>query len=260
MSESEYLVQVRGLQKRFHVRREEGATLKRAAMRLFRPYPHEPFWALKGVDIAVKAGEMVGLIGVNGSGKSTLLRIIGGVYVPTVGEVAVTGEVGVLFELESGFHGELSGKDNIFLSGALMGYSRAQVTEALPRVVETSELADFLAVPVKAYSSGMKFRLGFGLAMAFDPQVLLVDEVLAAADEAFQRRTYRRLEEFRDGGSAVIMVSHELDAVRRHCDRVIWLHGGEVRADGPTSAVLDEYLGSLEAEQTTRPGAPPATG
>lgn len=247
MSDSGYVLEVRELHKRFSVRREQQATLKRALLRLLRPYPHEPFWALRGVDVCVSGGEMVGLVGVNGSGKSTLLRVIGGIYRATAGEILINGQVGGLFELETGFSLELSGLDNIFLSGALMGYGRDDITRALPDVAEMSELGEFLEVPVKTYSSGMKFRLGFGIAMAFRPELLLVDEVLASADEAFQRTAYRRLREFQENGSAVIMVSHELDAVAAHCNRVVWLSKGLVIMDGPTDSVLDAYLESVDA-------------
>lgn len=245
MSETECLLEVEGLHKRFHVRHEGRTSIKHMVVRLLRPYPHEPFWALKGVSLGVRGGEIVGLVGVNGSGKSTLLRIIAGIYVPTEGEVTVRGHIGALFELEAGFNVELTGLENIFLSGLLMGYKRDEITEALPYTRETSELAEFLDVPVKLYSSGMKFRLGFAIALAFNPQILLVDEVMAAADEAFQRTVYRSLEEARDRGSAIVIVSHELDAVRRHCDRVVWLSQGEILGDGPTDEVLEMYLSSV---------------
>lgn len=247
MSDRGYVLQVRDLEKRFSVRREQQATLKRALLRLLRPYPHEPFWALRGVDLNVSGGEMVGLVGVNGSGKSTLLRVIAGIYRATAGNIEINGQVGGLFELETGFSLELSGIDNIFLSGALMGYGRDEISVVLADVAEMSELGEFLEVPVKTYSSGMKFRLGFGIAMAFRPELLLVDEVLAAADEAFQRTAYRRLREFQANGSAVIMVSHELDAVAAHCDRVVWLANGLVTMDGPTDTVLEAYLASVDA-------------
>ena len=242
MTDTDWLIRVEDLHKRFHVRREKAPSIKRMIVRLLRPYPHEILWALRGVNLTISPGHIVGLIGSNGSGKSTLLRVIGGVYVPTTGRVSVAGHVGVLFELESGFHGELSGMDNILLSGALMGYGRKAIQEALPRVLEISGLADFVNVPVKAYSSGMKFRLGFGIAMAFDPPIVLVDEVLAAADEGFQRSAYRWLEQCRDNGAAVVIVSHEMEAVRKHCDRVVWLADGQIRSEGPTEQVLDEYL------------------
>jgi ABC-type polysaccharide/polyol phosphate transport system ATPase subunit len=246
MSSPEYLVEVNNLKKQFVVRHEGRSSLKHMIVRLLRPYPHEPFWALKGVDLQVRGGEIVGLIGVNGSGKSTLLRIIAGIYVPTSGEVTVRGHVGAMFELESGFNLELTGVENALLSGLLMGYRRKDVVDALSLVEEASELDKFLDVPVKTYSSGMKFRLGFGIALAFRPEVLLVDEVMAAADEAFQRTVYERLHEFSDAGSAVTIVSHELDAVRKHCDRVAWVHEGLIRGVGPTEPMLEAYLAELD--------------
>ena len=245
MGETQYLHEVEDLRKRFHVRHESRTSIKQMVVRMLRPYPHEPFWALRGVSLRVRGGEIVGLVGANGSGKSTLLRVIAGIYVPTEGHVTVSGHVGSLFELEAGFNVELTGLENIFLSGLLMGYKRDEITEALPYMRETSELLQFLDVPVKLYSSGMKFRLGFAIALAFNPQILLVDEVMAAADETFQRFVYRALEEARDRGSAIMIVSHEMDAVRRHCDRVIWLSQGEILADGPTDEVLEMYLSDV---------------
>ncbi len=247
MSTNPCLIEVRNLEKQFVVRHEGRSSLKHVFVRLLRPYPHEPFWALKGVDLDVHGGEIVGLVGVNGSGKSTLLRIIAGIYRPSAGEVSVRGHVGALFELESGFNVELTGVENALLSGLLMGYSRREVLAALPAVEQTSELKGFLDVPVKTYSSGMKFRLGFGIALAFRPEILLVDEVMAAADEAFQRTVYRRLGEFRDAGSAVVIVSHELDAVRAHCDRAVWVHEGRIRGSGLPGEMIDAYLAEAGA-------------
>ncbi len=249
MGEADYLVEVEKLVKRFHVRHEGRTSIKHMVVRMLRPYPHEPFWALKGVTLRVRGGEIVGIVGVNGSGKSTLLRIIAGIYVPTDGQVTVRGDIGSLFELEAGFNVELTGLENIFLSGLLMGYKRDEIRPVLPYMREKSELGDFLDVPVKLYSSGMKFRLGFAIALAFNPQILLVDEVMAAADEAFQRGVYRALEAARDRGAAIMIVSHELEAVRQHCDRVIWLAQGEVLADGPTEDVLERYLSEVVPSQ-----------
>ncbi len=250
------LVEVNNLHKQFVVRHEGRSSLKHAFVRLLRPYPHEPFWALKGVDLQVRGGEIVGLIGVNGSGKSTLLRIIAGIYRPTTGEVVVRGHVGALFELESGFNVELTGVENALLSGLLMGYTRRQVLAALPAIEQTSELGGFLDVPVKTYSSGMKFRLGFGIALAFSPEVLLVDEVMAAADEAFQRTVYQRLHDFSEAGSAVIIVSHELDAVRAHCDRAVWVHKGLIRGTGEPEQMIEAYLSdAADGDGPTTPGA-----
>jgi len=239
---SQAVVEVRNLAKKYHVRHERMPSIKRAVVRVFRPYPTEVLWALRDVSFSAGSGESVGIIGSNGSGKSTLLRLIAGILVPTDGEITVRGAAGGLFELAAGFHPELSGADNILLSGALMGYSRRQVEDRYQDIVAFSELADFIDVPVKTYSSGMSLRLGFATAIAFEPQVLLVDEVLAVADEHFQRKAYGHLARLRDKGSTLFMVSHELASIERHCTRAIWLEKGKIRADGPTEEVVGAYL------------------
>lgn len=239
------VIEVRELSKRFSVRHERLPSLKRQFTRLLRPFPTETLWALREVSLSVAGGEAVGLIGHNGSGKSTLLRMIAGIFVPTSGTVRVAGKAGGLFELAAGFNPELSGLDNISLSGALMGYSRHEVTRRTPDIIEFSELGEFIDVPVKTYSSGMALRLGFAVASAFEPEALLVDEVLAVADEHFQRKAYRRLRELRDRGHAVVVVSHEMAAIHDLCPRAVWLDGGRVCADGPTDEVIARYMESV---------------
>lgn len=243
---SEPTVVVRNLSKQYLVRHERMPSLKRRVVSLFRPFPTERLAVLEGVTFAVDAGESVGVIGSNGAGKSTLLRLIAGILVPTSGTVRVQGRTGGLFELAAGFNPELSGQDNIFLSGALMGYGPMAVRRRLAAIVEFSELVDFLDLPVKSYSSGMALRLGFAIAVAFEPEVLLVDEVLAVADEHFQRKAYAELQRLQAQGSALFMVSHELNAVRQLCERVLWLDQGRLKADGPAAAVVDRYLAEHE--------------
>jgi len=242
---TETIVEVNAVWKQFVVRHERRPSVKRFVTRMLRPFPTDKIWALQEVSLAVAPGEAVGVIGRNGSGKSTLLRLIAGIYVPTEGTVTVQGRAGGLFELAAGFHPELSGRDNIRLSGALMGYSNSAVLERLEAIAEYSELEDFVNVPVKSYSSGMALRLGFAIAVAFEPEVLLVDEVLAVADEHFQRKCYRRLQELQKQGSAVLLVSHELVAVRGLCRRVVWLDSGKLRADGPSDEVIEQYLAEV---------------
>lgn len=239
------VIEVRELSKRFNVRHERLPSLKRQFTRLLRPFSTAVLWALRDINLTVSAGEAVGLIGHNGSGKSTLLRMIAGIFVPTSGAVSVAGHAGGLFELAAGFNPELSGLDNISLSGALMGYSRREVTARIPQIVEFSELGEFVDVPVKTYSSGMALRLGFAVASAFEPEALLVDEVLAVADEHFQRKAYRRLRQLRDAGHAVVVVSHEMAAIHDLCPRAVWLDGGHVRDDGPTDQVITHYMQSV---------------
>ena len=168
--------------------------------------------------------------------------LVAGILKPTEGTLEVAGRAGGLFELAAGFHPELSGLDNIYLSGALMGYGRRTVEEKFAAIIEFSELEDAINIPVKTYSSGMALRLGFAIAIAFEPQVLLVDEVLAVADEHFQRKAYRNLERLQEQGSALLLVSHEMAAIRRMCARSIWLDDGRVVADADTAEVIEQYL------------------
>ena len=239
---SEPVVEITDLHKRFFVRHEHRVSIKRAFMRFLRPFPTDILWALQGVSFQVAPGEAVGLIGSNGSGKSTLLRLVGGVFVPTRGTIAVHGKAGGLFELAAGFHPDLTGRENIRLSGALMGHSPREVAARFDEIAEFAELGDFLNVRVKHYSSGMGLRLGFAIAVAWEPEVLLVDEVLAVADAHFQHRAYDRLRALQERGSAIMLVSHEMSAVRAMCSRAIWLDGGKIRADGRTDAVIEQYL------------------
>ncbi len=242
MAECSPVVEVCGLSKRFFVRHEHRVSVKQAFLRMLRPYPTDVLWALRDVSFTVAAGEAVGLIGSNGSGKSTILRLVGGIFRPTQGTIRVQGRAGGLFELAAGFHPELTGRENVRLSGALMGHSPREVAARFDRVAEFAELGHFLDVRVKHYSSGMGLRLGFAIAVAWEPEVLLVDEVLAVADAHFQRKAYACLHQLQQAGSAILLVSHEMPAIREMTQRVIWLDQGTMRADGDTEAVIADYL------------------
>ncbi len=235
-------IRITDLRKMYRVRHERRPSIKRTIIRLLRPYPTDVLWALDGVSFCAERGEAVGVIGSNGSGKSTLLRLIAGILRPTEGSVEVQGRASGLFELAAGFHPELSGRDNIQLTGALMGQSREEIQQRYESIIEFAELADFIDVPVKTYSSGMSLRLGFAVAIAFEPEVLLVDEVLAVADEQFQRKAYKHLERLQAQGSALFMVSHEMAAIERMCSRCLWLDRGTIVEDGPTPDVIGRYL------------------
>ncbi len=237
------------LGKRFFVRHEHHVSVKRAVLRMLRPYPTDVLWALRGVNLQAAPGEAVGLIGRNGCGKSTLLRVLGGIFRPTEGTIGVSGRAGGLFELAAGFHPELTGRDNIRLSGALLGFSPRQVAAKYDEIAHFSELGDFLDVRVKHYSSGMGLRLGFAIAVAWEPQVLLVDEVLAVADAHFQHHAYDRLRQLQQQGRSILMVSHEMPAIREMCSRVLWLDEGRIRADGDPEAVIQEYLAWTDAQE-----------
>lgn len=210
------------------------------------------FWALRDVSFAVARGTSVGLIGTNGAGKSTALKLISRIIQPTAGLVRVNGRVTALLELGAGFHPELSGRDNIYLNGAVMGLTRKQVDYKLDQIVEFAELEDFIDVPVKDYSSGMYARLGFSVAVHLDPEILLVDEVLSVGDQAFQQKCNERMARMRKSGITILFVSHSLDAVLHTCTQAIWLDRGRLRAQGDVQRVADAYYRHVLQHQSPR--------
>jgi lipopolysaccharide transport system ATP-binding protein len=211
--------------------------------------PEESIAALETVDFAVHHGEAFGVIGGNGSGKSTLLKLVAGMLKPTTGRITVAGRVAALIELGAGFHPEISGRENVFINGAVLGLTRKQIERRYADIVEFSGLADFMEEPVKNYSSGMYVRLGFAVAVNTDPDVLLVDEVLAVGDEAFAHRCLRRIEEFLAAGKTLLLVSHSLDLVEGVCDRVLWLDNGRQRLVGEPRRVIDAYRQEVAARE-----------
>jgi lipopolysaccharide transport system ATP-binding protein len=207
------------------------------------PQPsREEFWALKDVNFSIYAGDVIGIIGENGSGKSTTLKLISRILQPTSGSVSVRGKVSALLELGAGFHPDLTGRENIFLNGSLLGIPRRDMEDRYEQIVQFAELSEFIDTPLKHYSSGMTMRLGFAVAVNVDPDILLTDEVLAVGDEAFQRKCLDHIAGLRRRGVTIVFVSHALEAVRGLCRRVIWLDHGKVIADGPAGAVIDRYL------------------
>ncbi len=237
-------IEVRNLWKRFVLRHNRAETLKSRIMGVFDSRlreRRETFWALQDVTLSVQQGETLGLIGPNGSGKSTLLRLIARTHYPTRGSVTVRGRVSPMLEIGIGFHQELTGQENIYLNGSLLGLSRREVERLYPAIVEFSELEDFIDVPVKNYSSGMHARLGFSIAAHLDPDVLLIDEALSVGDEGFQRKCQERMQQFRARGVTIMFVSHNLRTVASLCDRVCLLVHGKVEALGPVDAVVSRY-------------------
>jgi ABC-type polysaccharide/polyol phosphate transport system ATPase subunit len=218
------------------------------------------FWALRDVSFGIDAGESFALIGHNGSGKSTSLKLITRILEPTSGSVRVNGRVAALLELGSGFHPDLSGRENIYLNGALLGFSRRDMRRRIDEIVSFAELEHFIDLEVKHYSSGMFMRLGFAIATAVDPDVLITDEVLAVGDEAFQRKCMERIFQFRRQGKTIVLVSHALEQVRSLCQRAIWLDHGEAKALGPTGDVIGEYLRHTNALEQQRQAADNADG
>ena len=241
------VIQFDHVSKFYPLRHERARSFQESFVRLLRRGTDrlpdvEPFWALKDVSLDVKLGEAIGFVGSNGAGKSSLLKLIARTNVPTSGRVVVNGKVSALLELGTGFHPELTGRENVYLNGSLMGFSRAEMRKRFDEIVDFSEIGHFIDVPVRNYSSGMYVRLAFSVAVHVMNDILLIDEVLAVGDEDFQRKCTDRMSEFKRSGKTIVLVSHALEAVRNLCGRVVWLENGEVLEDGDSVAVLDHYL------------------
>jgi ABC-type polysaccharide/polyol phosphate transport system ATPase subunit len=222
----------------------KSALLQRSVLSDLRP--GETFQALSDVTFAVPKGVTFGVIGRNGSGKSTALKIVAGITKPTSGEVRVAGRVSALIELGAGFHPEISGRENVFINGIMLGLTKREIARRFDEIVEFAELEDFIDAPVKTYSSGMYMRLGFAVAINVDPEVLLVDEVLAVGDEGFTHKCLDKFAEFRRLGKTILLVTHSLGLVDRFCDRALWLDDGRVKAEGDPRRVVDAYLAAVE--------------
>jgi ABC-2 type transport system ATP-binding protein len=247
---SDIAVDVRGVSKRFRLAHGRHNSLKERVIHGGRT-PHEDFWALKDVSLVAREGETVGILGRNGSGKSTLLKCICGVLQPTSGEVVVRGKLAGLLELGAGFQQDLSGRENVYLNGSMLGMSKKEVDRVFDAIVDFSELEEFIDGPVKFYSSGMYVRLGFAVAVNVDPDILVVDEVLAVGDERFQRKCIERVKDFQREGRTILLVTHSPDQVRSICDRAVVLSHGDVIHEGvPGEAVRIFREGLLEEEGT----------
>ena len=234
--------------------RDEAARLGRRL--LGRPSPAaEEFWALRDVSFDIRRGETVGLVGSNGSGKSTTLKILSRVTVPTTGTFAVSGTVGALIEVGAGFHPDLSGRENVYLNGAIMGMRRAEIEEKFERIVAFAEVEKFIDTAIKYYSSGMQVRLGFAVAAHIDPEILLVDEVLAVGDAAFQAKCLNKIAELRERDRTIVLVSHNMANIVQHCDRVLWIDRGELRASGDPETIVEQYLRTVQHAPGGTPGA-----
>jgi lipopolysaccharide transport system ATP-binding protein len=208
------------------------------------------FWALRDVSLQIKQGEVVGIIGRNGAGKSTLLKLLSRITVPTEGRIRIDGRVACLLEVGTGFHAELTGRENIFLNGAILGMSRAEIVRKFDEIVAFSEIEEFLDTPVKRYSSGMFVRLAFAVAAHLDPEILVVDEVLAVGDAAFQKKCLGKMGSFAQSGRTVLFVSHNMEAVRNLCQRGVWLKEGRLNKDGEVSEIVEAYFNSLSTERS----------
>ena len=238
------LLELISVSKRFQLKTEHHRSIQDSFVHFWRRNrtPADEFWPLRDVSLSLRAGESIGILGQNGSGKSTLLKILTGVLQPTSGQVRTRGRIAALLELGAGFHPELTGRENIYLNGSVYGIGRRAMQRQLDSIIDFAELGEFIDMPVKHYSSGMYVRLGFAVAIHTDQEVLVVDEVLTVGDQVFQQKCLQRILEMQAAGVAIVLVSHNLEDVRRLCQRALWLQTGEVRADGASLDVADDYL------------------
>lgn len=243
-------IELSGISVRFDIPAERIVSFKEYVLRrLTSKIERRTLWALQDVDVQVRRGEVLGVIGRNGAGKSTLLKVLSRVLRPTTGRVVVRGRLAPLLELGAGFHFDLTGRENVYLNAALLGHLRREVDERLEFVIEFSGLREFFDVPIRNYSSGMLARLGFAVATMFRPDILLIDEILGVGDAAYQERCQHRIEEFRSRGTTILLISHQYTEIAERCDRALWLEKGRVAGVGNTLEILDRYTATLSIEQ-----------
>jgi ABC-type polysaccharide/polyol phosphate transport system ATPase subunit len=260
---SNYVIQMTDVTKSFkkHSRRHQFLTLKSTLIRdlwnlrkkrLEKAEQDDAFWALKGLNVNVRKGETIGFIGSNGSGKSTVLKLIAGILKPTNGIIKVKGRLSALIELGAGFHPEISGRENIFINGIMLGLTKSQIREKFDEIVDFADLRDFIDNPVRTYSSGMFMRLGFAVAVHVNPDVLLIDEVLAVGDQTFVHKCLERIFDFKRRGKTIVVVSHDLGAVERLCSRAVWLSHGVQKQEGESREIIGSYLLSVSRKEEKR--------
>jgi ABC-2 type transport system ATP-binding protein len=252
-------IEVDRVWKTFRVFTDRNTTLKQAILKRGRA-ASETFWALRDVSFEVPRGSSFAIVGGNGAGKSTILKVLSRILVPDKGGVRCTGRLSALLELGAGFHPELTGRENVYLNGSILGLPRAAISKRMDEIIDFSGLSQFIDNPVKTYSSGMYARLGFAVAVNVDPEILLVDEVLAVGDEQFQRRCAERMADLRSDGRTVVFVSHGLGQVQQLCDQAVWLDHGEVAAYGATFDVIEKYLASVTTEYHIDSAGRPRSG
>jgi lipopolysaccharide transport system ATP-binding protein len=253
---SELAIECRGVWKSYRIYHQRSHTLKEKV--LSRRNRYDDFWALRGVDLEIQSGTTFGIIGANGSGKSTLMKSLARILSPNRGTVTVHGTVSPLLELGTGFHPELTGRENLFLGGSLLGQTRSHIQSRFDDIVDFAGIGEFIDAPVKNYSSGMYARLAFALAINVDPEILLVDEVLSVGDESFQMRCYQRIAELRMEGRTIVMVSHNLDTIKSMCSHAIWLEHGEVALVGEAHEVAAGYLAEVHKDASQSSGLAPS--
>lgn len=242
------MIILKNVSMKFNLGVEKDNSLKMIFINLFTPKKKKKkdyFWALKDIDFRINKGDVVGIIGANGAGKSTLLKVVSGVYKPTTGTVEVNGKISPMIELGAGFDGELTARENIYLNGAILGYSKEFLEQKFDEIVEFSELKDFLDVPVKNFSSGMVAKLAFSISTIVEPEVLIVDEILSVGDIKFQEKSKNKMMSMIEGGTTVLYVSHSIDSIKELCSKVIWLDHGKIVKMGNAKEICDEYYKKL---------------
>lgn len=242
------MIILKNVSMKFNLGVEKDNSLKMIFINLFTPKKKKKkdyFWALKDIDFKINKGDVVGIIGANGAGKSTLLKVVSGVYKPTTGTVEVNGKISPMIELGAGFDAELTARENIYLNGAILGYSKEFLEEKFEEIVEFSELREFLDVPIKNFSSGMVAKLAFSISTIVDPEVLIVDEILAVGDIKFQEKSKNKMMSMIKGGTTVLYVSHSTESIKQLCNKVIWLDHGKIVKIAEANEVCDEYYKKL---------------
>jgi lipopolysaccharide transport system ATP-binding protein len=259
-AENQIVIEVQGLGKKYRVGEREryqalrdllARAIKSPFQFLKRPAP-DYLWALRDVSLEIRRGEVVGLIGRNGAGKTTLLKLLSRITRPTEGYAEIRGRVGSLLEVGTGFHPELTGRENIYLSGAILGMSRREINQKYEAIVEFAGVERFIDTPLKHYSSGMQMRLAFAVAAHLEPEILLVDEVLAVGDLEFQKKCLGKMQEVSESGRTIVFVSHQMNQIRRLCQRVYWLDGGQIRETGPTAEIVGAYESAMSSGDSSR--------
>lgn len=253
MKKKDIMIKVENVSMRFNLGIEKGFSLKQGFVDLFKKKEKkdktkEEFWALKEVNFEVEKGEVVGFIGSNGAGKSTLLKIVAGVMKPTIGQIETYGNICPMIELGAGFDPQLTARENIYLNGAILGYSKEFIDEKFDEIVAFSELKDFLEVPVQNFSSGMVARLAFSIATIVDPEILIVDEILSVGDISFQTKSENKMLSMINGGTTVLFVSHSINQIKKMCDKIVWIENGVIQKIGGKE-VCDMYLKKVEGQK-----------
>lgn len=240
---SESIIRLSNVSLKFKLQKEKTSSLKEFAIRLLtKNVSYSDFYALKNINLEIKKGESIGIIGKNGAGKTTLLRIVAGIYKPTSGKIYTNGKIMPIIELGAGFDMELTGKENIFLNGIILGMTRKEVEEKYDEIVDFSGLKDFINSPLRTYSSGMVLRLGFSIATSINPDIILLDEVFAVGDEEFKKKCVKKIKEFKENGATFLFVSHNMNLIKDLCEKAILLDKGEIKFIGNVVNITNKYI------------------